>query len=142
MGNTPSQQPFESDPQEGTEPAHDASLPARISRSMRSFFAGVRRRLFGSPAHTASGDDSEAAAPPVAATQSRPAPPATTGGPEFRSIADIPARETPFTQPAEDGVEENESDLQATESGDRLAIYYPNCPGATIESDTWEHVER
>jgi len=143
MGNTPSQQPFESDPQEGTEVPPDASLPARVVRSVRSFFTAIRRRLRGaSKAGTGSGDEPSETAPQLVTDESTPAPPATPDTPADGEIADLPARETPFTQPADDCGDGNGPELQATESDGRLAIYYPNCPGASIESDTWERVER
>jgi hypothetical protein len=142
MGNTPSQQPFESDRQEGTESVANASLPARVVRSVRSFFASLRQRVLGgSPSAKGPADEAGGPAPALVADDSKPAPPATPETSTERDFADVPARETPFTQPAE-GADDNGPDLQATESGDRLAIYYPNCPGATIESDTWERVER
>jgi hypothetical protein len=146
MGNTPSQQPFEDDAPEGVESAPGTSLTARVVRAARSFVASCRRRVAGFPSRSVG---SSAETPDVDSDGhgsgqegAEPAPPATTEGAGYRSVDEIPARETPFSYPASNCDDENGPDLQATESDDELAIYYPNCPGATIESDTWERVER
>jgi hypothetical protein len=143
MGNTPSQQPFESDAPEGSGSVPDASLSARVAGAVRSFVAAVRRRVTGrSVDDSLDHDDSVPEPSSVGESTTECLPPATPDTTDYRSIEELPARATPFAHPAGDGEDENGPDLQATESGDTLAIYYPNCPGATIESDTWERAER
>lgn len=146
MGNTPSQQPFEDDAPEGVESAPGASLTTRFVRAARSFVASCRRRVMGvqsRPVGTSTEtEDADVTGDGSGQDGIESAPPTTADATEYRSIDEIPARETPFAYPESNCEGENGPDLQATESEDELAIYYPNCPGATIESDTWERVER
>jgi len=146
MGNTPAQRPFEDGDPEGAESARGTSLTARVVRAARSFLVTCRRRLTvtssrseRSPRDTVERGvvDDESAG-----ETSETVPAVRNDAVEYRSVDDIPRRDTPFAYPASNCDDENGPDLQATESDDRLAIYYPNCPGATIESDTWERVER
>ena len=145
MGNTPSQQPFESDSEEGVASAPERPLAATVVRATRSVVAAVGRRVraalpsaLAGTRHGAAGDEPSTELPRPQSAQL----PQTSDDTTRRSMTDVPARETPFTRPADDDGDDNGPDLRATESDGNLAIYHPDCPGASIESDTWERVER
>jgi len=149
MGNTPTQQPFEGDSSEADESPAGASLGRRVASAVHSFVDGVRRRLsvfsgldFGRDRRVE--DDSfgttnrlpgEVADDP---TTTRPRLP----GPDATTTSEFPKRDRPLTQPVRDRKFQNAPDLEATEDGGRLSIYYPDCEDATITSDTWERVRR
>jgi len=146
MGNTPSQRPFEDDASEGEESTPGAALTTRFVRAVRSFAAACRRRVARPVSRSSDpsfeGNHGDANGQRSGRHTTDPDPPAVPATSEYESVEELPTRETPFTYPASNCEHGNGSDLQSTESDDGIAIYYPNCPGATIESDTWEQVER
>lgn len=145
MGNTPAQEPCEGEHPGGNDEAGAASLSARLRGVARRVAAGIRARVsvfsnLDLGAAFSAADEERPAA--NRGDSDEPRLPATARAGNSVSVAGLPARSHPFTEPPRDEEANNEPDLRARKEDGQLSIYYPDRPETAITSDTWDRVER
>lgn len=148
MGNTPTQEACEGEHPGGNDEAGAASLSARLRGVARRVAAGIRARVsvFSNldlgAAFSATEEEPPEANRGNRGDREEPRLPATARAGNSVSVAGLPARSHPFTEPPRDEQAKNDPDLRARKEDGQLSIYYPDRPETAITSDTWERVER